>query len=437
MDGWQQLKQQLLHRLSNHDFTSEQLTQYRFCFNLSRTDGNLLAWLKGQNHYPRFFWQARGEQCQTVALGQVQLFNQLAAAQQFLTQHSDQPLQLVGGLTFEGEAHFYLPRLSLQLEGEQLQITFTLTATDTPSAVQDFIHRLNSAQPLQAINAQLSLSEQSYSQDEWQDLVAQSLSYIEQGRFTKVVLAQQKQYQLSESVDPCDLLAQACAQQADCYYFLWAQSPQTAFLGVSPERLYQRQQQQLFTEALAGTAACGGDQQQNQQQQQWLLQDGKNIHENWLVVEDICAKLSNLSQHLDIDRLSSRRLNYVQHLVRNIGATLHADVNDQACLSAIHPSAAVGGLPSAAALAFIAKRQNFQRNWYAGTLGVMSLAQSEFCVAIRSTLLTKDARNQDKIAIFAGAGIVAGSVPLLEWQEIERKAAGILSLFPAQARGEK
>lgn len=435
MDCWQQIKQQLFQLLKNHSFSAhDTITQYQF--SLGGCD-NLLAWLKGQLHYPRFFWQARGESAQSVALGQVKTFTALAAAQDFLARQCERQIRLVGGLTFEGEACFYLPRLWLVQQGDRLNVTLTLSADDHAAAIHDFIAQLNSAQPLAEVKAHLELSNQAYSQTEWQDLVQEALDGIEQGRFTKVVLAQQKEFVLSETVDPHDLLAHARSQQPACYYFLWAQSAAQTFWGVSPERLYQRKQHQLFTEALAGTAENGGDQQQNQQQQQWLLQDGKNIHENWLVVEDICAKLSNLSQHLDINELSSRSLRYVQHLVRNIGAKLYPDVNDQACLTAIHPSAAVGGLPYAAALKFIAERQNFKRHWYAGTLGVMSLASSEFCVAIRSSLLTKDPQNPDKIAIFAGAGIVAGSVPLLEWQEIERKAAGILSLFPAQQNGEK
>lgn len=431
MDCWQQVKQQLQQLLQqqweHHHVVDEdeRIIQYQFDLIIPPICGGILSWLKGQSHYPRFFWQAREDETQCVALGQVKRFAQLSEAQRFLRQHQTQPLQLVGGLTFEGKAHFYLPRIWLQQNAETLTVTLNLSTDDSASAVNAFLAELNPAVELSAVTAQLNLESQNYSQTSWSDLVEESLSSIEQGRFTKVVLAQKKSYDLSAPVNPHDLLAHARAQHPSCYYFLWAESAEQAFLGASPERLYKRHQQQLCTEALAGTAECGQSQQQNQQQQQWLLQDSKNIHENWLVVEDICAKLANLSLHLDIHELSSKKLSYVQHLIRQIGAKLHPEVDDQACLTAIHPSAAVGGLPYASALKFIAERQNFRRDWYAGTLGVMSLLKSEFCVTIRSTLL-----NQDKIAIFTGAGIVAGSVPLLEWQEIERKAAGILSLFP-------
>ena len=77
--------------------------------------------------------------------------------------------------------------------------------------------------------------------------------------------------------------------------------------------------------------------------------------------------------------------------------------------------------------------ETFDRGWYAGTLGVMSDVCSEFCVAIRSAFI-----EGHRIRVFAGAGIVAGSQPLEEWKEIERKAAGLISLFAKENdNGEK
>ena len=72
----------------------------------------------------------------------------------------------------------------------------------------------------------------------------------------------------------------------------------------------------------------------------------------------------------------------------------------------------------------LSKIETFERGWYAGTFGVMSKTDAEFCVAIRSAFI-----ESHRIRVFAGAGIVEGSQPLEEWQEIERKAAGLISLF--------
>ncbi|HBQ9055057.1 TPA: chorismate-binding protein, partial [Klebsiella pneumoniae] len=84
----------------------------------------------------------------------------------------------------------------------------------------------------------------------------------------------------------------------------------------------------------------------------------------------------------------------------------------------------VAGLPRRAALAFIQRHEPFSREWYAGSAGYLSLAQSEFCVALRSAKV-----DHDTLRLYAGAGIVSGSDAQQEWQEIDNKAAGLRSLL--------
>ncbi|PSD00865.1 hypothetical protein C7D74_19880 [Klebsiella pneumoniae] len=84
----------------------------------------------------------------------------------------------------------------------------------------------------------------------------------------------------------------------------------------------------------------------------------------------------------------------------------------------------LAGVPRRAALAFIQRHEPFSREWYAGSAGYLSLAQSEFCVALRSAKV-----NHDTLRLYAGAGIVSGSDAQQEWQEIDNKAAGLRSLL--------
>ncbi|MBI0529650.1 isochorismate synthase, partial [Dickeya dianthicola] len=82
------------------------------------------------------------------------------------------------------------------------------------------------------------------------------------------------------------------------------------------------------------------------------------------------------------------------------------------------------GLPRAAARAFLAQHEPFHRGWYAGSAGYLSRQQSEFSVALRSASVA-----EQQLTLYAGAGIVAGSDPEQEWQELENKAAGLKSLL--------
>ena len=155
-----------------------------------------------------------------------------------------------------------------------------------------------------------------------------------------------------------------------------------------------------------------------------LLNDPKIKHENQLVLDDILARLNRVSLDVGLDQIGILKLNHVQHLKQRIHAYLKPDASDHDLLSALHPTPAVGGTPRASALAFIQQYEPYRRGWYAGAIGVLSQQHSQFAVAIRSALI-----QHNKITLFAGAGIVKGSVSALEWQELEDKIATPLSLL--------
>jgi menaquinone-specific isochorismate synthase len=99
-------------------------------------------------------------------------------------------------------------------------------------------------------------------------------------------------------------------------------------------------------------------------------------------------------------------------------------VTDAEVLLALHPTPAVGGYPRREALEEIRALEPFDRGWYAGPVGWIGAEGSEFAVGIRSGLV-----RGNSLALFSGAGIVAGSVPEDEWAEIEQKIGGFVRVF--------
>lgn len=125
------------------------------------------------------------------------------------------------------------------------------------------------------------------------------------------------------------------------------------------------------------------------------------------------------------------RLRKVQHLRRRIHARLNL-ASDTDCLQRLQPTAAVAGLPRNIARQFIAENEPFSRGWYAGSAGYLSLKQTEFSVTLRSAWV-----EDSQIHLYAGAGIVAGSDPQQEWQEINNKSAGLRTLLTNQQQDNK
>ena len=118
------------------------------------------------------------------------------------------------------------------------------------------------------------------------------------------------------------------------------------------------------------------------------------------------------------------QLHSVQHLWVPIKATLAANTSDAKLLDRLHPTPAVGGCPKQPALQFINDNEPYLRGWYAGTVGYLNAQKSDFSVAIRSALIA-----DNKIELFAGAGIVTGSIATQEWQELDNKIRTILEII--------
>ncbi|WP_039058756.1 isochorismate synthase MenF [Enterobacter sp. Bisph1] len=386
-----------------------------------------LAWLASQHIWPQFYWQQRSGEDEAAALGALRRFSSLPQAQQFLQPYGDD-VRVWGLNAFDpAQGELFLPRLEWRREAGRAFLRLYLwsetSLQDDALSAQQFLAALVEPAPLAQIQQPCLEQQHVPERDGWQTLIEQALSKLEGGELDKVVLARATDYRFAHPVDAAALMAASRRLNHHCFHFMLVFNAQTAFLGSSPERLWRRRGNALRTEALAGTVANREDDEQAQQLADWLMRDDKNQRENMLVVEDICQRLQQQTGALEVLPPQVVRLRKVQHLRRCIWTFLHSQ-DDALCLQMLQPTAAVAGLPRLDAKAFIARYEPFQREWYAGSAGYLSRAQSEFCVALRSAKVSGET-----VRLYAGAGIVSGSDAELEWQEIENKAAGLRSLL--------
>lgn len=388
-----------------------------------------LGWLASQPVWPQFYWQQRNGDEEAAVLGAVAAFSSLESALQFLHQHDNHPDLRIWGLNaFEPQrGNLLLPRLEWRrcagVASLRLHLYSDVSLREDAAQAIAFISSLAPVKPLPALRLNLTGEQHWPEKAGWIDLIKLATQTIAGEDLDKVVLARATDLQFSQSVNAAAVMASSRRLNLNCYHFFMAFSADTAFLGSSPERLYRRRDTALRTEALAGTVANHPEDHRAWQLGDWLMKDDKNQRENMLVVEDICQRLQGCTQTLDVLPPQVLRLRKVQHLRRCIWTELN-QADDTLCLMQLQPTAAVAGIPRELAREFIQQNEPFEREWYAGSAGYLSLRQSEFCVSLRSAKISANV-----VRLYAGAGIVRGSDPEQEWQEIDNKAAGLRTLL--------
>ena len=271
---------------------------------------------------------------------------------------------------------------------------------------------------LPAPPAALPLAEEAMPRPAWEAAVRAALQAIAAGALQKVVLARPVVLRLPVPPDPVAVLQALQRRQPGAYCFLFEPRPGVAFVGATPELLARVQQGRVETVALAGSMARGREEHEDAVLGRQLLASEKDRREHAAVVAAIRRALTPLTRGLaapPAPRL--RRLPHIQHLETPIRGLLRPGVGLLDVAAALHPTPALGGVPRAAALDFIAAHEPSPRGWYAAPVGlVFPDGSGELAVAIRSALLLGNTAG-----LYAGAGIVAGSDPAREWQETALK----------------
>jgi menaquinone-specific isochorismate synthase len=262
---------------------------------------------------------------------------------------------------------------------------------------------------------------------QWERAVAAAVARIKAGDLRKVVLARDLYATAADPIDVRALLTRLAARYPDCYTFSCA-----GLTGATPELLIRRDGRQLSSLVLAGTAPRGSSQAADEALGTALLSSAKDVEEHHYAVADVRGALAARCVQLDLDpQPSLLRLANVQHLATRVRGLLppplraraglarpaDADPSALSLAAALHPTAAVCGTPTDAAMELIRELEGMDRGRYAGPVGwVDAHGNGEWGIALRCAEL--DGR---RARLFAGGGIVVGSDPAAELAETQAK----------------
>ena len=259
---------------------------------------------------------------------------------------------------------------------------------------------------------------------EFKASVSAALDAFAQGKLAKVVLSRKLILTLHKPADPERVLARLMAQNPHAFHFSLPLGQGRRLLGASPELLLRVSGGEVFTHPLAGSARRASEPVQDEAVARDLLASRKDQHEHKLVIDEIRRVLTPHCRELAIPQKPTlMSTDTLWHLGTPIAGQLHgsdASVLSLACQ--LHPTPALCGYPTDLARQFIREQEPFRRALFSGIVGWCdSQGNGEWAVVIRCGVL-----DGHQVELFAGAGIVAGSDPAMEWAETGTKLGTML-----------
>jgi menaquinone-specific isochorismate synthase len=405
-----------------------------------------LSWLCAQNPTSRGYWSNRDEPFELAGVGAADMitgdsdldYNRLMGMLHKRLAMAQGNPRYLGGMCFylngsRDEAwarfkayRFILPRFEVVVRNGAAIFACNMLSNEDLDVVRNAYSHVVFPDAEEVPTLPKPVSRKNHPDEEgWRANLEAALEAFKPGVYEKVVLARKATFEFAKPVNAAVLLQALRKNTAPCFHFLFQPQAQSGFLGASPERLYRRDGDVIRTEAIAGSRTRGDSPGEDAALSRELLTSEKDLREHGYVVDGIGNSLGPLCGFLRAGEAPAvLRLPRCQHLITTFKGKLRKGVRDSELLEKLHPTPAVGGFPTERALRDITRLEPFDRGWYAGPLGWIAKDSSQFVVGIRSGLT-----EGNKLHLFSGAGIVDGSVPEKEWEEIENKISDFVTLF--------
>lgn len=269
------------------------------------------------------------------------------------------------------------------------------------------------------------------SQDDFIRMVERAVDYVEAGDLIQVVLAQR--FQCLQALDPGAIYRALRLINPSPYLFHFNFKGER-LIGSSPELLVKKNGSRVAVRPIAGTRPRGADAAADLRLAEELLADPKEVAEHIMLVDlgrnDI-GRVSTYGKVLVEELMKIERYSHVMHIVSHVEGELRPGLDMFDTFRACYPAGTVSGAPKVRALEVIDELEPTRRGPYAGAVGYFGFSgDMDFAITIR-TVTVKD----DLVHFQAGAGIVADSIPEMEYQETLNKASAMRRALELAAKG--
>ena len=275
---------------------------------------------------------------------------------------------------------------------------------------------------IKKINSRINIKSNT-SKSSFLNMVKKAKNFIKIGDIFQVVLSQRFEAKLSK--DPIEIYKKLRVTNPSPFMFFF-NFPDFQIIGASPEILVRLRDNKITVRPIAGTRPRGKNYIQDKFYEKDLLNDKKELSEHLMLLDlgrNDAGKVSKINTVKVTESFTIERYSHVMHIVSNVTGVYNNKYSKFKSLLAGFPAGTVSGAPKIRAMEIIDQLEKTKRKVYAGGIGYFS-ANGEFdtCIALRTAMV-----KNKKFYVQAGAGIVADSVPLKEYEETVNKAKALIN----------
>jgi anthranilate synthase component 1 len=272
--------------------------------------------------------------------------------------------------------------------------------------------------------------EREFGKEQFEAAVRRAKEYIAAGDCMQVVIGQRLKKRYTES--PLSLYRALRSLNPSPYMYYYDMG-EFQIVGASPEILVRQEirsangstEQVVTIRPIAGTRPRGATPEADKHNEQELLADPKERAEHVMLIDLARNDIGRIARTGTVEVTEAfgiERYSHVMHIVSNVEGALQPGLSSLDVLKASFPAGTLSGAPKIRAMEIIDELEPAQRGIYGGACGYLSFAgDMDVAIAIR-TGVVKD----NTLYVQAGAGVVADSVPELEWKETEAKARAVI-----------
>ncbi len=324
------------------------------------------------------------------------------------------------------------PKIIIAYSHKSAKLTLILndaTLSSGIESIENLLHSTCAPMPLQAV---LLDGEGTFSIEEerFKALVDESKENIRSGDVFQILLA--NRYTQKGKIDPLSFYRVLRSKNPSPYLFL-LDYEDFSICGSSPEVMVRLTEGEILLRPIAGTRKRGKNAARDKELELEMLADPKECAEHLMLIDLGRNDVGRVAQTGTVkvtDMMRVEKYSHVMHMVTDVGAMLEEDKDMFDLFAATFTAGTMTGAPKIEAMKLIAQYEGLKRGFYSGSVGYFSFdGNMDSAIAIRTSLI-----KPDSITLQAGAGIVADSVPELEYLEVKNKLGALLATLKEMER---